>query len=202
MKEIIRRHPVRFRIITSGGLALVLVASLIASYCGIIRYTGNFHVVEQGKLYRSGQLDESRFAQVISRYGVKSILNLRGAGPGLAWYDHEVSIANSLGVAHFDYGISASDVVTAAQLNEILAILRGAPKPILVHCQAGADRAGLVTALFLAEIDRKPLQEAARQLSLIYGHFPYLTSRTSAMDESYWRYVLGEATDHGHAHDM
>ncbi len=26
-------------------------------------------------------------------------------------------------------------------------------------------------------------------LSLVFGHFPYLTSKTVAMDKSYWAYV-------------
>ena len=47
----------------------------------------------------------------------------------------------------------------------------------------------LVAALYLAQIENRPVDEAAGQLSLIYGHFPYLTSKTGAMDRSFRDYV-------------
>jgi hypothetical protein len=31
--------------------------------------------------------------------------------------------------------------------------------------------------------------QADRELSLVYGHFPYLTSRSKAMDDSFWAFV-------------
>ena len=65
----------------------------------------------------------------------------------------------------------------------ISALLRSAPKPVLIHCQSGADRSGLVAALYEYTIAARPLEEAQEQLSLLFGHFPYLWSRTGAMDE-------------------
>jgi hypothetical protein len=34
-----------------GVMSLLLTAASIATYCGLIRYAGNVHVVEEGKLY-------------------------------------------------------------------------------------------------------------------------------------------------------
>jgi hypothetical protein len=93
-----------------GVMSLTLTAASIVTYCGLIRYAGNVHVVEEGKLYRSAQLGGRQLEQVIAKYGIRSILNLRGAGPGQPWYDGEISLAKELKVAHFDYGLSASDV--------------------------------------------------------------------------------------------
>lgn len=39
--------------------------------------------------------------------------------------------------------------LTSAQITELLGIIRDGPKPLLVHCKSGADRAGLVLALYL-----------------------------------------------------
>jgi protein tyrosine phosphatase (PTP) superfamily phosphohydrolase (DUF442 family) len=172
-----------------GGLTVLLTAASIASYCGIIRYMGNIHVVERGQLYRSAQLDKDEFEQVIKKYQIKSILNLRGDSPGEDWYDDEIAVSKTLDVKHFDYGIWASGIVTPKQINDILKVVRSAPKPLLIHCNGGADRSGLVAALYLAEIEKRPIDEAVGQLSIIYGHFPYLTSKTGAMDESFWAYV-------------
>jgi hypothetical protein len=65
------------------------------------------------------------------------------------------------------------------------------------YCEGGADRSGLVSALFFAEIDKKPADEAAWQLSVLYGHFPYLMSKTATMDQSFWDYVHANPQSHG-----
>lgn len=107
-----------------------------------------------------------------------------------------VFTSDATGARHFDYGIWASSIVTQKQIDEILAIIRAAPKPLLIHCRGGADRSGLISALYLAEVEGKPVDEAAGQLSLYYGHFPYLTSKTGAMDESFWTYVRANPRPH------
>lgn len=177
------------RTVKASALAVTLIAASIASYCGLIRYMGNINVVEEGQLYRSAQLDKTQFEQVIKTHGIRSILNLRGDNASEPWYKDEIIVSQALDVRHFDYGIGASKFVTAKQIDEILKLVRNAPKPLLIHCQGGADRSGLVAALYVAEIEGKPPEEAANQLSLLYGHFPYLMSKTGAMDDSFWAYV-------------
>lgn len=183
----LKRFLVRFA--KGLSVAVATAAASIGLYCVALQYTGNFHVVAENKLYRSAQLDKASFERVIKDRAIRSILNLRHANPGEAWYDDEIAITSSLGVKHYDYGIGAREFVTRAQINDLLNIIRDAPKPQLIHCKAGADRAGLVSALYLAAIEGVQVDEAARQLSLTYGHFPYLTSKTGAMDQSYWAYV-------------
>jgi protein tyrosine/serine phosphatase len=177
------------RVAKGLALSVLLVVATVGSYYGLTQYGGNFHVVEQDQFYRSAQLNKTEFERVIQAHGIKSILNLRGANPNQMWYDDEVTISTALGLTHYDYGISARRVVTSRQIADILEILRTAPKPILVHCSAGADRTGLVAALYEAEIQGKSADEADKQLSLVYGHFPYLASKSRAMDESFWAYM-------------
>src|SRR5207247_355392 len=120
-----------------------------------------------------------------------SVLNLRGANPGTPWYDAEIAASSELGLAHYDYPLSAKRFVTGEQIAEILEIVRGAPKPLLIHCKSGSDRAGLVAALYRFAETGATAAEADRELSLVYGHFPYLTSRSGAMDDSFWAFVRG-----------
>jgi undecaprenyl-diphosphatase len=71
-----------------------------------------------------------------------------------------------------------------------LAAVRQAPKPILIHCNGGADRTALISAIYLYEIEGRTAAESSRALNPFYGHIPYLHWRYSiAMDRSYWRYV-------------
>jgi len=176
-----------------GVFAVGLTAGSIGSYWGVVQYHGNFHAVSEGAFYRSAQLGKDDLEKAVRDHGIRAILNLRGAHPGEAWYDDEVALSKALGVAHFDYGLSAYRFVTERQIVDVLRIVDDAPKPLLVHCKSGADRTGLVSALYRFAVEGKDADEADRQLTLIYGHFPYLTSRTRAMDDSFWTFV-GEKT--------
>jgi protein tyrosine phosphatase (PTP) superfamily phosphohydrolase (DUF442 family) len=177
------------RSLTIGGLLIVLTGGSYGAYCAIIISKGNFHAVQPGVLYRSAQLTEPEFERVGREYGIRSVLNLRGAHPGDTWYDGEMAAVRSLGIEHFDYPISATRAVSQGQMEQILDILRRAPKPMLIHCQSGADRSGLVAAAYDYAIAGESAATADHQLSLYFGHFPYLTSGSRAMDESFWAFV-------------
>jgi protein tyrosine/serine phosphatase len=177
------------RAIKIGVIAIGLTAGSGGAYWGLLQYHGNFHAVKEGAFYRSAQLDKEELHRVVRDHRIRSVLNLRGAHPGQGWYDDEIAVAQELGVAHYDYGLSAYRFVTRRQIGEVLDIIRNAPKPLLVHCKSGADRAGLVSALYRFAEEGTSVDQADQQLSLIYGHFPYLTSRSKAMDDSFWAFV-------------
>lgn len=172
-----------------AGICVGLLAASIGGYWGILQYEGNLHAVRTGVLYRSAQLSGSEIKAAVGKYDIKSVLNLRGAHKGEPWYDDEMAAVGALGLVHFDYPISAKRFVTTQQIEEILGIVRKAPKPLLVHCKAGADRSGLVAALFRYSDTGASAEQADQELSLLYGHFPYLTSRSGAMDDSFWAFV-------------
>ena len=160
--------------------AVVLVAGGIY---GTVQYDGNFHAVEPGVVYRSAQLTGRKLDEVVHRYQIHSVLNLRGNNRGKPWYEAELRASRADGLVHLDYALSAQQELTQAQMQAVLKLIADAPKPVLIHCNAGSDRTGLVSALY--ELSRGvPLAEAGSQLSLRYGHFPWLGSRSVAMDRS------------------
>ena len=171
------------------AMLLCVLTVMITGYVGYRVDTGNFQIVVPGKVYRSGQLTEGQWVSYLQKYAIKSLLNLRGEQRGSGWYQGEVRMAAQLGVTHYDVKLSAIREVESGTLSTILAIMRQAPKPLLIHCQSGADRSGLIAAVYLFAIEGQRAEAAAQQLSLFYGHFPYLWSRTGAMDRSFWRYV-------------
>src|SRR5712692_5686008 len=186
-----RSRPVAWlvRSLKVATVAVGLTAASIGAYWGAIQYQGNLHAVSNGVLYRSAQLSKTELRSAAREYRIKSVLNLRGAHAGQSWYDDEIAAAGELGLAHFDYPLSAKRFVTSQQIDEILDIVRKAPKPLLIHCRSGADRSGLVAALYRFSETGASAVEADRELSLVYGHFPYLTSRSVAMDDSFWAFV-------------
>ena len=178
------------------GAALALPAGPGLWLAGL-QLTGNIHMVEPGALYRSAQLGESALADVIDDYHIKSVINLRGADLQAPWYRGELAVSRAHGVAHFDFPLSANSVVDPATMARISALLRSAPRPVLIHCQSGADRSGLVAALYEYAIAARPPAEAAAQLSLRFGHVPYLWSRTGAMDRSFEIFVRQKSSTDG-----
>ena len=176
-----------------GAIILLVLTIMTTGYVWYRVETGNFHTVVPGKVYRAGQMTEGQWAASIQKYAIKSLLNLRGEHRGAGWYQGEVRAAAQLGVTHYDVHMSAIREVDTKTLKTILAILRQAPKPLWIHCLSGADRSGLIAALYLFAIEGQRAENAVQQLSLFYGHFPYLWSRSGAMDRSFWRYVGRQA---------
>jgi protein tyrosine/serine phosphatase len=169
------------------GQIVGVVALLAGAWAGYLRVSGNFHAIDEGVIYRSGQLSGSQFSEEIRKYGIKTILNLRGNNIGRSWYDDEIKASNAARIRHIDYPISSGTDLTDNQVAELTDILRTAPRPILIHCEAGSDRTGLISALYKLLVARRPVEESSRQLSFRYGHFPWLGSQTVAMDRTFDR---------------
>jgi protein tyrosine/serine phosphatase len=165
---------------TAGTTAFVF-----GGYLGVLQLTGNFHEVLPAELYRSAQPSAADVASYARQYGIKTIVNLRGKSRE-TWYLQEVEAANRAGISHFDFRWSASKRVSPRQARQLITLLQTAPKPILIHCQAGADRTGLAAMLYLQQIAGIDEEISERQLSVRYGHIglPYI-SAAFAMDESW-----------------
>lgn len=155
-------------------------------YLGYLQWSGNFHEVIPGEYYRSAQPSAVQIADYAKRYKIRTIVNLRGASTE-AWYRNETLAAQDLGITHVDFKMSATRELTPERAQELVQLLKDAQKPILVHCQAGADRSGLASVLYLNQVALMDEHTAEQQLMpILYGHvgIPYI-SRTFAMDESW-----------------
>ncbi|MDF0533598.1 tyrosine-protein phosphatase [Shewanella yunxiaonensis] len=176
---------VRMLILRSTFWLIIALASL-GLYAGFLRITGNFHTVISGELYRSAQPTLKDIANYQKIYGIKTIINLRGEHKGKLWYDNEIAESQKLNIKHINFGMSDGRDLSDTDAQAIIYLLRHAEKPILIHCRAGADRSGLVAALYEAAIAKNSEEIAEAQLSFRYGHVsvPYI-SRAYAMDESF-----------------
>jgi protein tyrosine/serine phosphatase len=174
------------KVLKLGGLAALTVTLAFGAYFLTLQATGNFYAVVPGELYRSSQPTSAQVADYAQRYGIKTIVNLRGSSEDAAWYKQEVAAAASLGIEHIDFRMSARQQLTLEETQKLVALMRDAPKPILIHCKSGADRTGLASAIYLHQIANASEDTAERQLSVRFGHLgiPFL-SPASAMDENW-----------------
>jgi len=156
------------------------------AYPAYLRLEGNFHTVVKGQLYRSAQPSPSQLEAYVRDHGIRSVINLRPPREKGTWYSAEVATAQRLGLRHVDFPMSASKVLSPQRADELVRLMASLPKPILVHCQAGADRTGLASALYGNRIAGLDEEAAERQLSFYFGHvgIPRL-SAAYAMDESW-----------------
>ena len=171
----------RSRFVRVLAVPLLLLAAGFA-YLGVLQLTGNFHEVVPGEFYRSAQLNESRVARAAKQHHIASIVNLRGENVGRAWYDEEILAAERHHIAHFDFRMSAKSPLDAQQTAQLVKLMKDAPKPLLIHCQAGADRSGLAAALYLAAKDNSTIDVAEDQLSPVYGHISWPVIGRPQMD--------------------
>ncbi|MBB3397382.1 MULTISPECIES: tyrosine-protein phosphatase [unclassified Rhizobium] len=157
-----------------------------ALYPAYLQLAGNFHTVIKGELYRSAQPSPRLLETYVRENGIKSIINLRASGDKGTWYSAEVATSQQLGVTHVDFPMSASKVMSSERADELVKLMASLPKPILIHCQAGADRSGLAAALYSNRIAGRDEETSEGQLSFYFGHvsIPGL-SAAYAMDESW-----------------
>lgn len=166
--------------------AIGILGVSCAAYASILQVTGNFHSVIDGQFYRSAQPTSGELASYVRAHGIRTVINLRGADPGVGWYDDEVKTAQGLGVTHIDFGMSASKAVSPEQAERLVQLMASAPKPILIHCRSGADRSGFAAALYVKKIAGLGEARAEGQLSFYYGHVGIpVVSAAYAMDRSW-----------------
>ncbi|MGQ9812097.1 MAG: dual specificity protein phosphatase family protein [Dissulfurimicrobium sp.] len=170
----------RFKFSIPLLLFFSVLAVLSAIYFLYMEEQGNFHVITPGEAYRSAQMDRDELEYYITKYGIRSILNLRGENADKPWYVEELDVSRAHNVAHYDISLATSRELNSDDVIKLVEIFKTAPRPILIHCKSGADRSGLVAAMWKVIVDKEPKAEAAKQLSIIYGHMPI--GKATAMD--------------------
>ncbi len=130
----------------------------------------NFARVSDG-VYRSNQPSPARLHSY-HRRGIRSVLNLRGTSR-YSYYLFERETCDRLGLGLADINLSATELPSLDTINRLETLFRTLPRPFVMHCKSGADRAGFASALYLLLIDDAPIEAAQRQLSLRFLHLKH-----------------------------
>jgi protein tyrosine phosphatase (PTP) superfamily phosphohydrolase (DUF442 family) len=105
-----------------------------------------------------------------ARRGVRTVVNLRGESE-FGTYPLEREACSRAGLAYVEAKLRSRELPSRGALLEIAATLDRIAYPALFHCKSGADRAGLMSALYLMLREGATPEVARRQLSLRYLHF-------------------------------
>jgi protein tyrosine/serine phosphatase len=117
-----------------------------------------FGVVEQGLIYRSGQLSSALVKKVLARHNIRVIVDLTTDDPN----NHDQQ-AEKLAAAQLDIkliklplkGNGTGDVNNYARAITAIADAEKNKLPVLVHCAAGTQRTGGVIAAYLLLVQKK-----------------------------------------------
>lgn len=159
----------RTRWVVRGLIAAILVPALFVA----VRWgSGNYGTVVSGRIYRSAQPSASGLTRALRRDGIKTVLNLRGANPDQAWYRSEKASTLASGATQVDFPMSSDQWLSREQAAALLDILDKSDYPILIHCEWGAERTGLIAAFCAMLRPGSGLDDGRREFSAYYMFLP------------------------------
>ena len=145
---------------------------------GFFRYAYlNLHKID-ASAYRSAQPGPRHFRR-IAKKGVRTVVNLRG-GRHFGSYPLEREACHHHGLAYEEVTLRSREAPRREALRAVAALLERIEYPALFHCKSGADRAGLMSALYLLLKAGRSATEAKAMLALRYGHVRQ--SKTGVLD--------------------
>jgi protein tyrosine phosphatase (PTP) superfamily phosphohydrolase (DUF442 family) len=157
----------------------------------------NWGVVEAGRLYRSNHPLPWQLRQAQLRHGLRSVINLRGHRQSCGSDALGRVRAGELGLVHADAPFESRGAPHKERILRLAEVFASVPEPVLIHCKSGADRTGLVAAIWLL-LQGRPVELAQRQLDWRFGHLA--SSKTGILDafvQEYATHVRAQGGERG-----
>jgi protein tyrosine/serine phosphatase len=163
----------RWHFLGAAALGLLIVAPPVAFEVKSRTAYRNFHQVDAGKLYRSGQMTPATFARIIREYRIGTVFSLRDTrdDQGTAADQWEEDLCRAAGVKYVrqppaDWSPVDGVIPGDKNVAQFLRVLRDSDTrfPILVHCFAGIHRTGVHCAIYRIEFDGWTPEEALVEL--------------------------------------
>jgi len=123
--------------------------------------------VEQGRVYRSGQLHRALVKETLASHGIDVIVNLSGEEATNPDQQAEIEAARELGIRRVSYPLDGSGRGRARKyIKALISILeaRNNGQAVLVHCAAGAYRTGVAIAWYRTLVQGIPPAQAYEEM--------------------------------------
>jgi predicted protein tyrosine phosphatase len=117
-----------------------------------------WRTVEEGSLYRSGQLTDTLVERTLEKHGITVIVDLTHEVPGDEYQQAERQAADDLGIRHTRFplkGDGTGKIENYADAIEELVRSKRAGERVLVHCAAGVQRTGGVLAFYRLLVEQR-----------------------------------------------
>jgi tyrosine-protein phosphatase SIW14 len=158
----------------AGLIASLMIACPILYKRSRDRESPNFHVVEEGVLYRSGQLAIAPLQRLVANHGIRTIICLRDRHDVPEMEEEGWSQAKGLNFIRIPprkwYPDAAGNVPAEASVKTFRAVMDDpANYPVLVHCFAGIHRTGTMCAIFRMDYQGWSKEDAMAEMR-IFGY--------------------------------
>lgn len=151
-----------------GDRAAAWINSIFSDHAFIRALHLNLHRVGESG-FRSGQPLPGQIRRLARKHGLRTVISLRGGVLfGSAPLEREACAAE--GIAFESFVLRSRALPSREEIAALDALIARIARPALFHCKAGADRAGLMSALWLILAEGRSVAEARGQLSWRYGH--------------------------------
>ena len=118
--------------------------------------------------------------------GIKTVVNLRG-GFDASFHALEKDACVKLGLELVDFTITSREVPSRERVLGAKRLYETIAYPALIHCKSGADRAWIMSVLYMHFRKGKTIREALDQLHLRYLHVKQ--GKTGVLDYTFERYL-------------
>src|SRR5690625_976574 len=178
------------RPLVSGRDRLAAWADMIFVDHGFFRMAYlNLHQISP-RAWRSAQPTPYQIRR-LARKGLRSVVSLRG-GQSFGSLPLEIEACKEMGLNFETFVLRSRDLPTVEEIRAAGELFERIEYPVLFHCKSGADRVGMMSALYLALHEGEPVAKARRQLSLRFGHFRI--AKTGVLDALFDAYERDSPT--------
>jgi tyrosine-protein phosphatase SIW14 len=172
------------RILAVVSVLALLSAPLFSQENRRLKELPNFHRVN-GSLFRGGQPKPGGF-ELLSRLGIKTVLNLRDDDDREAQEELE---AEQAGLRYFNVPLRRLGRPNDRDIEAILGVINNPEnQPVFVHCAHGADRTGVVIAVYRIVNDGWT-GDQARAEAKRYGLKPWQLRKKDYISDYYKKQV-------------
>jgi len=147
-------------------IGLIIILLIIAAAILLVRHfhIKNFHTIEPGVLYTSGQPRGMDYTRLLYKYHIGTIVNVRSPSEHREknWYNEEITWVRNNGVNYEELPIEKDNYLPDKQIqDQFLDIMADKAKlPVLLHDSNGRKRVSILAAVWAVKARGDTVAEA------------------------------------------
>jgi len=172
----------RPRVFRRAWLVLLVVGALVVISVVVWWYKGGRYqvfprkwgVVEQGQVYRSGQLSSRLVGPVLEDHGIDVVLFMSSDNLNREDVRAEIEACKRLGIERYNFPLNGNGTGDPAMYADAVAKIvesMSAEKEVLVHCHTGSQRTSGAVAFFRLLVEKRSGSDVHAEM-LSFGHDP------------------------------
>jgi protein tyrosine phosphatase (PTP) superfamily phosphohydrolase (DUF442 family) len=164
-----------------AALYIILVATAVIILLVRHFHIKNFHIIEPGVLYTSGQPRGMDYTRLLYKYHIATIINLRSPVEHRErnWYNEEITWVRNNGVKYIEMPIEKADHFPNKETqDQFLAIMADKNNlPVLIHDSSGKSRAAMLASVWLRKTRCCSIEDTVRFVEKVKGQPVTTTER-------------------------